>query len=204
MNAKLISVMALALTTKAGFAATVPAAVSPQTDDFTPMTNSERLGAYVTDTYGPKTIARSAAHAGLGIARGTPKEWGGGVSGFGARMSSGLAQHIVRGTLKHGAAALLHEDNRYRPSGRTGFWKRAKYSVASTFLARHDNGRRGFAFSRIGSAGGAAFISRAWMPRTIATAGAGASSFGITIAADVGINMLHEFWPDLKRKLGRK
>lgn len=208
MKVQLISVIALAMTTT-GFANTqvlnasdpAPAAVvTPQDDDFTPQTRSERVGTYVTDTFGNKAIAGTAAHAGIDTLRRSPQEW----TGFGPRMAAGLAQHVVRGTLQHGAAALLHEDNRYRPAQRKGFWKRSKYAVLSTFLARHDNGRRGFAFSRIGSAAGASFIARAWLPRSIATVGAGASSFGISIAADLGMNMLREFWPDLKHKLGRK
>jgi len=208
MKVQLISVIALAMTTT-GFANTqvstvsdpAPAAVvTPQDDDFTPQTRSERVGTYISDTFGNKAIAGTAAHAGIDTLRRSPKEW----TGFGPRMAAGFAQHVVRGTLQHGTAALLHEDNRYRPAARKGFWKRSKYAVLSTFLARHDNGRRGFAFSRIGSAAGASFIARAWLPRSIATVGAGASSFGLSIAADVGMNMLREFWPDLKHRLGRK
>jgi hypothetical protein len=119
-------------------------------------------------------------------------------------MGSNMAQHVLRGTLRSGAAALLHEDNRYRASNAKGFWKRTKYAVISSFLARKDNGHRRLGFSKIGSAGATAFISRAWLPRTVATVGGGASSFGLTIAADVGANLLHEFWPDLKRRFGRK
>jgi hypothetical protein len=211
MKVQLISVIALAMTTTTGFAHTQlptdPApttVVTPQDDDFAPQTRSERVGAYVTGTFGDKALAESAVQAGIGTLRHSPKEWSGSITGFGPRMAANFAQHVVRGTLQHGAAALLHEDNRYRPATRKGFWKRSKYAVASTFLARHDNGRRGFAFSRIGSAAGASFIARAWLPRSIATVGAGASSFGLSIAADVGVNMLREFWPDLKHRLLRR
>jgi hypothetical protein len=100
---------------------------------------------------------------------------------------------VIRGTLEYGASGLLHEDNRYLHSDKKGFWKRTGYALASSFLTRHDNGKRGFAFSRIGSAGGAAFIVRAWLPRSVATVGAGASSFGITVALDAGANVLREF-----------
>ena len=169
-------------------------------DEFVPMTRSERLKRYVTGTFGPNSLNKSAASAEIMQVRKVPKEWSRTPAGFGNRVGSAFAQHIVRGTLQYGTSSALHEDNRYRPSCKKGFWKRAGYAVSSTFLARRDNGRRRFSFSRIGSAGGASFISRTWLPPSIATAGAGASSFGLTIAFDVGANVFHEFWPDLRKK----
>ena len=111
---------------------------------------------------------------------------------------------MINNTLRYGISAALHEDNRYFVSGQTGFFQRTKYAIKSTFLARHDNGNQYFSFSRIGSDAGAAFISRVWQPRSSTSAGDGATSFGITIAADVGFNVFREFWPDLKSHLHRK
>jgi len=213
MKVRLISVVALAVTTSAGISngqdtmgsgPTQAAMQSPETDNFAPMTRSERVRAYLLGTFGRKALAGSAMHAEIGQLTHDPKEWGGNPAGYGARFGSAFAQHIIRGTLQYGASALLHEDNRYLASGKKGFWKRTEYAVSSTFLARRDNGRRCFAFARIGSAGGAAFIARVWLPRSVATASAGASSFGLTIAYDVGSNMLREFWPDLKRHFRRQ
>jgi len=181
-----------------------PPMPEPAVDDWVPETRSERIGAYVSSTFGPLPIAGTVAGAAIGHVRNDPREWGRQPGGFAARLGSGLATHVVRGTLEHGAAALLHEDNRYRRSTAHGFWNRSRHALIASFLARHDNGRYGFGFSKIGSAGGAAFLSRLWMPRSAATLGAGFSSFGITIAADVGVNFLREFWPDLKKKLGGK
>jgi hypothetical protein len=75
--------------------------------------------------------------------------------------------------------------------------------VTSTFLARRPDGRRCFALAGIGSAAGASAIARTWLPRSALGAGAAAGSFGLTIAADVGSNLLREFWPDLKRRFRR-
>lgn len=212
MKTQLISVIALAMTTTAGIATAQnasdpelkpPAVESPICDDFIPMTRSERLRHYLGSTFGPKALARSALRAEFGQATKTPKEWGSGAGGLATRFGSAFAQHFTRNTLEYGASSLLHEDNRYVRSGKKRFWKRTGYAMASTFVTRHDNGRLGFAFSRVGSAGGASFISRLWMPHSIATVGAGASSFGITIGIDMGANVMREFWPDLKRHFRR-
>lgn len=178
--------------------------VSSETDTFSPMTRSERFKHFLTGTFGRKALARSAVGAEIGELRHAPKEWGTGPSGYGARFGSAFAHHIVRGTLQYGAAAVLHEDDRYLASGKHGFWKRSGYALSSTFIARGDNGHRRFAFARVGSAGGASFISRLWLPHSIATAGAGASSFGVTIAFDAGFNMFREFSPELKRRFRRQ
>jgi hypothetical protein len=114
-------------------------------------------------------------------------------------MGDAYAHHFVDRTVRYGLSAALHEDNRYFVSGQTGFWRRTKYAIKSTFLARHDDGSQHLSISRFGGAAGGAFISRIWQPRSSTTAGDGAVSFGITMGSDVGFNVFREFWPDLKR-----
>ena len=177
-----------------------PGVTSPPPAEFSPMTSHERLGRYVTGLGNPQALFLAAASAGIGQANGTPKEWGGGAEGYGLRIGDAFAKHVIRDTLTYGISATLHEDNRYFVSGETGFFRRTKYAVKSTFLARHDNGNQSFSFSRMGGAAGSAFISRAWQPNSKTTAGDGAVSFGFSMMSDVGFNVFREFWPDLKRR----
>jgi len=163
------------------------------------MTRSERFRDYLIRVAGPQPFITAAAAAGISQAEGTPKEWAGGAEGYGKRIGSAFAQHFIRGTLEYGVSAALHEDNRYFVSGQTGFFRRTKYAIVSTLLARHDNGDQSFSFSRIGSAAGATFISRAWQPRSTTSAGDGAVSFGISVGSDIGFNIFREFWPGLRR-----
>jgi hypothetical protein len=188
--------------TAEGIAPTQPAA-SAEADEYIPMTDSERLRDYLTGTFGTAALEKTAASAEMMQLQNIPIEWGKSPAKYGVRLGSAFAQHFIRGTLQYGVSSALHEDNRYQRSGKKGFWKRTRYAISGTFLARHPNGRRSFSFSRIGSAGGAAFISRAWLPQSIATVGAGTSSFGLTIAFDVGSNVFREFWPDLKKHFRR-
>jgi hypothetical protein len=163
-----------------------------------PMTRSERFRNYLIRVAGPQPFITAAAAAGISQAEDTPKEWGGGAEGYGKRIGDAYAQQFIRGTLEYGLSAALHEDNRYFVSSQTGFFRRTRSAVLSTLLARHDSGNQSFSFSRIGSAAGAAFISRAWQPRSITSAGDGAVSFGISIGSDMGFNVLREFWPGLR------
>jgi hypothetical protein len=214
MRTSIIVTMAAALTTVAGIATAQDAAdidpapvafrTSVATVEFTPMTRSERFRDYLTGTFGPNSLATAVAHAGLDQLRDSPAEWGQGGEAFRDRLGNAYAKHIIRRTLQYGASSALHQDDRYFASGETGFWRRTKYAIASSFLARRDDGQRTVAYARIGSAAGTAFISRAWQPASTSGAGRAASSFGFTVAADLGTNVFREFWPDLKGHFQRR
>ncbi len=164
---------------------------------FTPLTANERLRLYLKRTYGPISIIQSVAGAGISQWRGAPKEWK--QEAHGDRFGNSYARHVIREALEYGASAMLHEDNRYVPSLDTGFWKGSRHAIASTFVTRNDGWHEHFAYSRFGSALGAAFISRIWQPPSRSGAGDGVNSFGITMANDIGWNVLRQLWPDMRR-----
>lgn len=172
--------------------------------EFVPMTASERFRLYLRRAFAPGSILESAAGAGIRQWENTPKEWKQGAEGYGDRLGSAYATHFIRESLEYGASAALREDNRYTRSGESGFWKRSKHAIVYTFMARNDAGNEHFAYSRFGSAAGAAFISRIWQPHSTNSAGDGAVVFGGTIGSDVGANMFHEFWPDIRRRVLRR
>ena len=178
--------------------------VKPQTVEFTPMTRSERLRNYLTATYGTRTLAESALHAGFEQLTNKPEEWGQGGKGLAERLGNGAAKRIIRGTVEYGISNALHEDDRYFVSGQTGFWNRTKYAVSSTFLARRVNGDRTLAVARFGGIASAAFVSNIWQPSSTSGMNHAGTSIGFSIAANAGSNVLREFWPDLKNKFRRK
>ena len=178
---------------------TVTGETTPPPREFAPMTRSERIVNYANHIAGPESVLRAVASAGIKQASDNPKEWGGGAEAYGERIGSAFAQHVIQSTLTDGSAWALHEDNRYFVSGESGFFRRVKYAVRGTLLARHDDGSQSLSYSRIGGTAGAAFISRIWQPRSTTTAGDGAVSFGINMGAEIGFNVFREFWPDMKR-----
>ena len=172
--------------------------------DFAPMTPSERFANFASHLADPESVLRAAVSAGIKQASDNPKEWGGGAEAYGDRIGSAFAQHVIQRSLMYGSSWALHEDNRYFVSGQSGFFRRVKYAVRSTMLARHDDGHQSLSFSRIGGTAGAAFISRIWQPRSDTSAGDGAVSFGINMGAEVGFNVFREFWPDMVRRFHKK
>jgi hypothetical protein len=174
-----------------------PGKVSPPLGQpkFVPMTQGQRLREYLKGTVSPISILSSAASAGIGQGRDRPEEWKQDAEGYGLRYGSSFAQHIVRGTLEFGASSLLHEDNRYIPSGQAAVGARIKYAAVSTFLARRDDGSRRFSYSRIGAMAGASFISRLWQPSSTDSARSAGINLATSIGIAAGFNVAREFVP---------
>jgi hypothetical protein len=161
------------------------------------MTAHQRLHRYLKDTVDPIAFLRSGASAGFGQWRDRPKEWGDGSEAFGKRFASSYAEHLTSATLMFGASSLLHEDNRYLPSGLTGLSPRLRYALESSVLARHNDGTRHVSISKLGAFLGAALISRRWQPHSSRGMGSAVSNFGVTMGVAAGFDVISEFLPDL-------
>jgi len=171
----------------------VPAATAA----YVPLNQKERFDSYVHHMFGPETIFRTSAGAGINQLMNTPSEWKQGASGYGLRWSSIYGEHVIHSTVMYGTSVALHEDNRYFQSGLTGFGPRLKYALASTFLARHENGTRHLSVSRMSGFVTAAAISRLWQPPSTSHFENAADSFGVGIGVEAGFNVAREFFPRL-------
>jgi len=56
----------------------------------------------------------------------------------------------------------------------------------------------------VGGVAAGAFLARTWLPPSQSSASAGAVSFGITLASNMGFSVVKEFLPDLGRALAKK
>jgi hypothetical protein len=104
----------------------------------------------------------------------------------------------------YGFESWFHEDNRYFPSSKKGFWARTGYALSSGVTGRHDNGKRYPSASiLIGYASGA-YLSRFWQPSPNRSTGDAAVSFGVSMGWNIGLGVLKEYLPDMLRPLTRK
>jgi hypothetical protein len=170
-------------------------------DKFKPLTARKRLKVYADDLFSPFHFFMAGVSAGVTQAQNVPPEWGQGAQGYGRRYANYYASATVSNMLQMAGEDLLHEDNLYYGSGEHGIWRRVKYAVKSSVLARGSDGTQHFSASQLGSTAAAAFISRLWQPRDDRTAGDGAVSFGISMATNAGVNVVREFLPDATRRI---
>lgn len=183
-------------------------AISPAADpclvrtaeDFVPMTRSERIAYAAHSALGRPAFFFAGMRAGIDQGADQPKEWRQGARGFGLRMGSLYGEYFIDQVFEQGIAYARHEDNRYFASGEHGFGRRLGYAMLSTIAARRDDGSRTVSLSVIGGAAGAAFVSRAWQPRSTTSAGDAAVDFGLTLGTHMAMNIMREFSP---RLLGR-
>lgn len=151
----------------------------------------------------PTPFVFSAIRAGINEGLDRPKEWGDGAGGFGWRYGSIYAENLLGQMFQQAVSYKLHEDNRYFASGQRNVARRIGYALASTVLARRDDGSRTVSLSVLGGAATGAIVSRAWQPRSTTTAGDAAVSFGLTMGTRAFINVVREFSPRLARGILR-
>jgi hypothetical protein len=148
----------------------------------------------------PENAVRTVAGAAINQARDYPSEWGSGGTGFAKRIGSAFGQHIIKEAIEVPVAAALHEDLHYQRSNLKGTWPRLKYAVVGTFIVPKTNSDgKTLAVGRIAGDFGGGLISRAWMPRSVASIGSGFAAGGVSIGVDVGIHVAREFWPKKKK-----
>jgi hypothetical protein len=177
--------------------------VTPQSPvtKLTPMTGKAKFRFYLVSTYGPASLATSAAGSGINQWRDSVPEWGQGMEGYGKRFGSGYGQKAINNSIRSAIGAWLHEDPRYFPSHTRGIRRRTEYAASQTLFSHKDDGGIRFGYSRFVAAFLAAYISRQWHPDSYHTTGtyltAGATSIGLSAAK----NVFAEFWPDIRRRL---
>ena len=154
---------------------------------------------YAAHTFGAGGVVRSMVGAGITQGTNTPSEWHQGMAGFGRRFASAFGKHIVKKTIEFPIAKWRHEPFMYRPSYKTGVKARIWYAVSDVVIThRTTDGKPVFHSAELGGAMGSGFISRLWQPASTATIGDGFVSGGLTLLADAGGNIIHEFWPEIR------
>jgi hypothetical protein len=169
--------------------------------NFTSLTGKERWKLYWTQDYfslgayfKPTLFA-----AVLDQATDSPRQWGGGFSGFGLREASRIGSSIVSGTIRAPLAAALHEDVRYISDQRGGK-RRLLHAVEYSFCTYSNQGHPTLNIAKLLSYYASTAISTTWRPgkHDLAeyTFVNGTEQLGLSVPT----NILQEFWPNLTRK----
>ena len=120
---------------------------------------------------------------------------------MGVPATSHFGQHLVKENFTFAVRALDHEDPRPIRSTPSVFSARAFDALKYTVVARSDSGHLMPAYSRfVGDYGSVAISKLGWWPIRYQTAGEILSSGTASLGVDAGINVIREFWPDIKRK----
>lgn len=180
------------------------AAVSSK--NYRPLTGKQRWQLYWRQNYFSVGAYFGPVFTSLVLdqATGSPRQWGGGFRGYGLRLGSRTAMAMMQGTFQASLAAALHEDVRYISSGETGFKKRALHAVAFSFVTYNNQGRTTLNIANLSAYYATTAISTIWLPGQRNTATYTVTNGTEQIGLSVPVNMLQEFWPDIRRKVFRR
>ena len=162
---------------------------------------SQRLKAetYMVLAFGPRAMVSPAFSAAMKMARppkGYPSEWLDGGPAFGRNYGAALGSRVALETGRYAAGALLHEDFRYRPSGKQGS-ARLFYALGYTFVDRSDSGHRRLAVANFAGAAAGGFAGNLYLPDGFNTPGDGARGFASRFGGFAMTNVTREFAPEI-------
>lgn len=178
----------------------------PSTHPLSPLTLKQRRDVYLRQTFltAGSYMARMFS-AGVDQARGVPKEWGGGMEGYGTRFGSRYGQFVITNALQSAGNAALGYESRYDLCKCSGFWARSKHAIARNFYTYNSTEReKRSQIPLFAGAFGAGMISSVWLPGHRSAWEDGAYAALGQAAYGSGINWVSEFAIDILRKITRK
>ena len=147
-----------------------------------------------------------------------------GAAGIGASLTRESLEHLPAGAQPsfldvYGAAvaqkessaffgkylypSLLKQDPRYHPSTSDSFLGRAAYAASRLLITRNDAGHATLNSSYLLGVLTSAAVATAYRPYWRQSSSATFASFGSIVGSDAGMNLFHEFWPGIHRRLER-
>jgi hypothetical protein len=191
------------------FSSAVWAQANPQAAESDPQiamdSTGEKWDYFVRETASPLTIGGGAFNATFSQMTNTDPKYGVNRIAFSERFGASVADITTQNFFGDFVmASALHEDPRYYRKGEGhSFWSRTGYAISRAMVTRTDGGGSTFNFDNVlGSAASAGF-SNLYYPAASRTGIAIMMHFGIDVADTGFVNLVPEFWPDLRRKLRR-
>jgi hypothetical protein len=124
--------------------------------------------------------------------------------GFGRRYAMALADNSIGNYLTTAVLpSALHQDPRYFEKGTGSVLSRIGYAASRSLVTHGASGASQFNVSEIGGNGIAAAVSNLYYPAGDRALTSTLTRWGTQIMWDTLSNELKEFWPDVRRKLGR-
>lgn len=183
---------------------TAPAATpasGPKSPEWAALSVKEKLQYDWRHLFDVENIAFAGVGASFDQLRDRPGQWGEGWGAFGDRYASHIGYYVIQRSIMFPVQAIDHEDTRFFRSKRTSVGGRVGDAFLHTVWRHNDSGEMMPAYSEFLGDYGAAAVSRMWWPKQYHTGSAIFIAGSDTILVDAGINVLHEFAPDIKRWL---
>ena len=176
------------------------------TEHVPPLTSGQKFKVVARGSFDPFQFAWYGLLSGINEANGSEPGYGNGFQGYakryGASFADGTIENFMTGAVM---ASLLRQDPRFYAKTEGGFMHRVGYAVSRIFITRGDSGRTEFNASEIvGSALSAGISTYSYHPHADKTLDNTLSVWGTQVGYDTITTVIKEFWPDLRKKFGKK
>lgn len=162
------------------------------------LNSNQKFSTFVAQTNSPYMTFSSA------LAASFRPSWNNaqGTENYGSRFGQTISDQTEQGFFtKFLLPSVFHQDPRYYASTDDGTVSRATYAISRIFVTRDDNGRSTLNTSELLGAVLAASLTTAYHPYRHLTPAESMSRAASSMGADAGMNMLREFWPDIREQL---
>lgn len=170
----------------------------PDAPEVQPPTSGEKFRAFVDTGTSPLLLGGASLNAHLMRDAQPPGAQTSYLHFYGAAVAERESNAFFG---KYLYPSLLKQDPRYHPSTSNNVFKRAAYAASRLVLTRNDAGATTVNTSYLLGVLTAAAVSTAYQPYWRRTNAETFVDFGSIIGTDAGMNLFHEFWPGIRRKL---
>ncbi len=169
-----------------------------------PMTAEQRRQIYWEQTLAtPGAYIKRMFAAGIDQARGSPRQWGGGLEGYADRYASRQGQFIAANSLAALGNAKLKYEVRYDQCRCDGIWPRVRHAIVRNFLTYNESEHEMRPqWALFGGSFGGGMISTAWKPKPLNPFAEGGRAMMGQAGYGVLLNLFIEFSTDVKQQLG--
>lgn len=172
----------------------------PDAPSYVPLTSKQKFDAWARHTYSADMFLGTMFDSLILQATGAWPEYGGGMGGFGKRYGTQLISAESWSLFGRWLfPTLLHQDPRYFPSGRKNAFDRMAYAASRAIITRSDDGRSVFNSSLFLTLLFSSALSNGYKPLHNKSFPATMENAAAGLGAVAQVNLLNEFWPDLKK-----
>ena len=167
-----------------------------------PESMKTRVDSWLVITFGPRAVVSPMISAGIRMARPNeayPPDWRQGMQGYARQYGSSMGTKAAFQTARFGAAAVLHEDFRYRPSHADGFFPRTFYAMGFAFVDRGPSGEPRLALANLVGAAAGGFVPNLWLPDGFNRGEDGAKRTATKFGGFMLQNVMREFSPEIAK-----
>lgn len=171
--------------------------------EWQPLTARQKFDVFLRSTYSPRTFANAAIDEAADRAKGRHlnREYETGFRGVGQAYGINLATNETDIFFQRFLfPTLLRQDPRYFRNPDLPFVQRALYAMSRVLITRTDSGGQTINSSRILSIAASRAVSDLYVPGERQGMHPVATCVSFTLLRDAGLNLVHEFWPDVRRK----